>query len=208
LRSRRIHSRTHKQQYLDRYSENIASLPGSPRFELERPEERASAAGSSVPASPRSRDPIRGHYNPSANAPSYTTSKAVRESLRFFLDAQERAPERVGVRMHRCKTLLSSESPAEPAPRVSRQSSKLDISSRDQPDVISKGTSVSSSSRMPSRDPSYSSLPSSRAPKQVGRSYMPGCQDSNTALRLGIRSASASKRDLFGRDSFEAGLRC
>jgi len=214
LFGRRVHARTHKQQYLNKYSDNDTSLPGSPRFETARLEEGNPAAGSSVP-SPRFRPGGRASFNPNANAPpAFTTSKAAKESLRFFLDKQHSAPERVGVRLQRCKTLLSSETPslwsAEPAPRVSMRDSKLvnlDITSREQQDDTPKASSVSSASRLPSRDPSYSSLPSSRAAKRVSGSYMPGCQDSNTALRLGIRAQSAGRRDLLGRDSFEASLR-
>jgi hypothetical protein len=114
-------------------------------------------------------------------------------------------PEPFGVRRahHPIKTLLSSE---KPSVWSAEKISDCGRTPREQDD-IPRVRSVFSSSQLSSRDTNCKGPLSSREAPAAGRMYGPKLQEPRVSLRLGKRASSASKRDLFGRTSFEASLR-
>lgn len=237
------HGRLRAEAYRSRYSNNNifgTSLPAASSKELPATSEPTQDAqgGAGKPADAQQfPGPLQSPTNRKSQTPLATTSKAVKESLRFFLSGEEACgTHELGVRTERPRTVISSSRPeitlqggqsrrsllsspraapdgAHGTQRTKAEEGKPHEKSQPLADHVANQTGQPSMGRASSRD----SLPAYRGSRELGgirpssrgyhMPYMPGCQDSLKARRFGTRAASTGRRDVQGRDLFERGLR-
>lgn len=238
--TRRVHGCTKAAEYRNRYSQNISgtslagtsSTPQPPPTPISPSQAADRPAGDSGMTSPRcdagvdsSQHRGRGH-SPTGKAPLTSTSKAVRESMRFFLaaDGAKGASTRreLGVRTERPRTVISSNG-AEvshekgPAPTPTMSSPRSPRSPRSQivpqtllePVLESKNRTtpapgVGKNSPTSSRCSSQRSLNRRSLGAELGSSKSPGLQGSSSCVperREAAPAAVSSVRRLGNRSS-------
>jgi len=225
---RRGHGRLRPEAHRSDYSNNLfgTSLPAAGSKEPPTTSKPVDQAGAGKPAdAQQSPGPMQSPANRKSQIPPATTSKAVKESLRFFLPGEEGSGRHeLGVRTERPRSVISSSGPEITLQGGMSRRSMLS-SPRAAPDGApgrqrtTKPKEGKSQEKAPQlgRASSRDSLPAHRGSRELGgirlssRGYhtpsMPGCQDSLKARRFGTRAASAGRRDIQGRDVFERGLR-
>lgn len=212
-------TRLRQSDYHRRYDQNAAgtSLPGA------RPWGMAESDSSMRRSSSLQKSLSKGSDLGRA-APKVTTSKAVKEELRFFLQSQEGAPERMGKRVSdnwpaqsstpRTQSYQRPSFGGPPEPRwdgvalssPSGRSQRGEVSARGGRDRSPPETLGPMSYEPPPRRAADASKSSAR--KQAVTSYMPGSNDSMGKGRFGgSHSASNMHRDIWGRDAFASSLR-
>jgi len=241
VKCRRGHSRSRAEAYRSRYSNNIfdTSLPGASPKEPPASPKSTHQPGAGKPAdAQQSPGPLQSPTNRKSRTPSATTSKAVKESLRFFMSGEEGSGRcELGVRTERPRTVICSSglditleeaisrrsllsSPrAAPDGAPGRQRTTTAEEGKSSEKAVQLAEHAAGQTAQPAmrRALSRDSLPAYRGGRELGgirpssrgyhTPYMPGCQDSLKARRFGTRAASSGRRDIQGRDLFEAGLR-